>query len=393
MHISELICRHVRIPLKKKVKHASHERQSTDSLVVSCRLSDGTVGWGEGLPREYVTGDTIEDDLRLFEQANWSALLAGDVRTLDEAVEVVDRIQFDEHDPHGRQAFGNPLRCAAELAVLDAVTRSLGVSLSALFDCLPEAEPLRKRRSNVNYSGVITSTTMTKVKWYARGFRWAGFKHCKVKVGVEGVDDVELLTLVRKHLGNQIELRVDANEAWNRDNLLTNIERIKPFDVIALEQPVPHEEIGIIAELKSQIAIPVMLDESLCSLSDAKRAIDGNYCDSFNIRLSKCGGLINSVRLAKIAREVGLTFQLGCQVGETGILSAAGRHFLTNIDGWIAGEGSFDRFLVAERLTQEDLTFGFRGRGPALTKPGLGITVDTEAVQRVTIAQNQAELM
>lgn len=392
MHISELICRHVRIPLKKKVKHASHERQSTDSLVVSCRLSDGTVGWGEGLPREYVTGDTIEDDMRLYEQSDWLALLAGEISTLADAVARVDRIQFDEHDPHGRQAFGNPLRCAVELAVLDAVSKSLGVSLSTLFDCLPEAEPLRKRRSHVNYSGVITSTSMTKVKWYARGFRWAGFKHCKLKVGVEGVDDVELLTFVRKHLGNKIELRVDANEAWNRDNLLENIERIQPFQVVALEQPVPHEQIGVIAELKSQIAIPVMLDESLCSLSDAKRAIDGNCCDSFNIRLSKCGGLINSVRLAKIACEAGLTFQLGCQVGETGILSAAGRHFLTNIDGWIAGEGSFDRFLVAERLTKEDLTFGWGGKAPALKGPGLGVTVDNHAVERVTVAQKRADI-
>ena len=107
MHISELICRHVRIPLKKKIKHASHERQSTDSLVVSCRLSDGTVGWGEGLPREYVTGDTIEDDLRLFEETDWSSLLTGEIQSLPEAIELVGRIQFDDRDPAGRQAFGS----------------------------------------------------------------------------------------------------------------------------------------------------------------------------------------------------------------------------------------------------------------------------------------------
>jgi muconate cycloisomerase len=390
VHISELICRHVRIPLKTKVKHASHERESTDSLVVSCRLSEGTIGWGEGLPREYVTGDTVEDDLRLFEETDWAALFSGEISTLEEAVQRVDRIQFHDRDPTGRGAFGNPLRCAIELAILDAVTRSLGVSMSSLFDCLPEATSLRKQSPSIQYSGVITSTTLTRVKWYARAYRWTGFQHCKVKVGVAGVDDVELLTTARKHLGSNIALRVDANEAWNRDNLLEKIAQLKLFDLVALEQPVPHEDIQVIADLKPNITIPVMLDESLCSLADGRRAIEQKYCDSFNIRISKCGGLMHSVRLARMAKQAGLSFQLGCQVGETGILSAAGRHFLTNIGGWIAAEGSFDRFLVQERLTKEDLTFGWGGKAPALTKPGLGISVDNEAIERVTIARKDA---
>jgi muconate cycloisomerase len=133
--------------------------------------------------------------------------------------------------------------------------------------------------------------------------------------------------------------------------------------------------------------VPVMLDESLCTQSDAQRAIDHGTCDLFNIRLSKCGGFLPSLRIAALAARAGLGYQLGCQVGETGILSAAGRQFATSVAGIRHLEGSFDRLLVAERLTTEDLTFGWGGWAPALREPGLGVTIDRAAVDRVTIAR------
>ncbi|MFN9976440.1 MAG: enolase C-terminal domain-like protein, partial [Phycisphaerae bacterium] len=117
--------------------------------------------------------------------------------------------------------------------------------------------------------------------------------------------------------------------------------------------------------VREQLGVPVMLDESLCCMEDAERAITGQWCDLFNIRLSKCGGLIRSARLALKAIENGLSYQLGCQVGETGILSAAGRHFACTLTGYRFLEGSYDRFLVKDRLILEDITFRRGGRAPA----------------------------
>ena len=127
------------------------------------------------------------------------------------------------------------------------------------------------------------------------------------------------------------------------------------------------------------------LDESLCSLDDGRRAIEDGTCDRFNIRISKCGGLTNALLLAAMAHRSGLGYQLGCQVGETGILSAAGRHVACAIDHILALEGSFDRFLVRNPLTQENLTFARGGFAPALASPGLGVTVRDSEVQQVTI--------
>jgi muconate cycloisomerase len=112
----------------------------------------------------------------------------------------------------------------------------------------------------------------------------------------------------------------------------------------------------------------------------------------FNIRLSKCGGFLNSLRLAALAQEHGLAWQLGCHPGESGILSAAGRHWATSVANvrWL--EGSYDRHMLAEQPTQPDITFRYGGRAPALTGPGLGVTVDMQKLERMTVRTESARL-
>jgi muconate cycloisomerase len=130
--------------------------------------------------------------------------------------------------------------------------------------------------------------------------------------------------------------------------------------------------------------MPVMLDESLCGMSDAENCVHEGWGDLFNLRLSKCGGFLNTLRLAAYAYDHGLGCQLGCQVGETAVLSAAGRHFACSVRGLRALEGSFDRWLNRESLNTRDITFGRGGRAPALEGPGLGIDLDPQAIDRVT---------
>ena len=117
--------------------------------------------------------------------------------------------------------------------------------------------------------------------------------------------------------------------------------------------------------------MPIMFDESLCSRVDAEHIIAEGLGDLFNLRLSKCGGFLATLRLAQLARRHGLGYQLGCQVGETAILSAAGRHFATSVAGLRWLEGSYDRHLVREALGRVDLTFR-RGGAPRAAGAGTG---------------------
>ena len=166
---------------------------------------------------------------------------------------------------------------------------------------------------------------------------------------------------------------------------MARITELEPAGIQAVEQPVAHRDIDCLSAVRRQVRVPVMLDESLCSRLDAERAINQGLCDLFNLRLSKCGGFIPTLRLAQLAKERGIGYQLGCQVGETAILSAAGRHFAGSVAAVRYREGSYDRRLVREALSTSDITFGRGGWAPALDGPGLGIEIDRAALARVTV--------
>lgn len=384
IHVTELTVHHVHIPFRKRVEHASHARVDTESLVVRCQLSDGTVGWGEGLPREYVTGETIDTAWNMLHATNLPQQLARSWSGLSETIRTLDQFQLMRPGPDDRDCFGNSVRCAIEISILDAVCRFEKRPLSSVTELLPETIAIRSRSESARYSAVFTAMSPYAQISRALKLRFFGFQGAKVKTGVEGVDDVAMLKRLRFVLGRNFDLRIDANEAWTCDNLEANLAPLLPFGITSVEQPVPHEQVDGLSRLRGRIGVPLMLDESLCSLIDARRAIERGTCDLFNIRLSKCGGLLNSLRIAALANQAGLGYQLGCQVGETGILSAAGRHFATSVGNIRYLEGSFDRFLVKERLTVEDITFGYGGIAPALNSGGLGVTVDEAAVARVS---------
>lgn len=405
MHVARLTAYHVRIPLRQTVRHASQTRDSTDTLIVRCELNDGTIGWGEGLPREYVSGETIDDVWSALEAMDISESLSRPISDLSQVIKCLDRLtlctseisdlKFEIEETRRslveeylkRGCFLNSARCAIELAVLDAVCRREGRPLSDVTLLMPETSRVRTTSENVRYSGIITSLSSGQQMHAAFKQRVYGFRQCKVKVGGNADENVATLRRIRRVIGKRVELRIDANEAWTCAETVSQLRQLQRFGIRSVEQPVPHREIEGLAEARRQIDVPIVLDESLCSLSDGQRATDEGLCDLFNIRLSKCGGFVNSLRLAARAHSAGLGYQLGCQVGETGILSAAGRHFATSVSGLFALEGSYDRHLVVERLTREDLTFGYGGVAPAMKGPGLGVTVDQEALDRCTVRQ------
>ena len=383
MRVVELTAYHVRIPLVRPIRHASHARTSTDNLVVRCALDDGTEGFGEGVPRDYVTGETIDSALDLLRQSDLAARMEP-CADFAAAVGMAERLRLAPVPGDDRDCQGNAARCAVELALLDAFGRRFDEPLSRVTQLL--APDLYKPREDVRYSGAILSARAGfKLFLACLRVRVYRFAQVKVKVGIEGYDDVSRLRTIRRRMRRHVDLRVDANEAWSPSEAAERIRALEPFGITSVEQPLPHADVAALAEIRRQVRTPIMLDESLCGPIDAERAIDGQTCDLFNLRLSKCGGFIPSLRLAQMARRHGLGYQLGCQVGETALLSAAGRHFAASVAGLRYLEGSYDRHLVREALATSDITFGWGGRAPALPGPGLSVSLDPMALDRVTV--------
>jgi muconate cycloisomerase len=389
MTIQSIDLFHVAVPLRKPIRHASHERTTSDSLVVRVTLDDGHTGHGEGVPRSYVTGETIESTLATLESFDWARYFGrpADYRAVVQRLEELT-LPETEADPRGMA--GNAARCALELAVLDAYGRKFGASVTQAVRLVQvDGLQLHPRPQRVRYSGAITADSLARECKAAWKMWLYGFAQVKLKVGVAGQDDPARLERIRSILGRRMDLRIDANEAWPAAEAVERVAPLLRFHPSALEQPVPHAEADALAELRPHLGVPVMLDESLCGYPDALRAIERGTADLFNVRLSKCGGIVPSLRIMGLAQRAGLGLQLGCHPGETGLLSAAGRHVAANVRGVRYVEGSYDRHVLAENVAAEDITFGYGGRARPLTGPGLGVSINPGALERMTVARRE----
>lgn len=389
MRIAEIHAYHVPISLRRPIRHALAERTRSQNLIIRCQLEDGTVGWGEGVPRQYVTGESIEEAFDLFNQSQLKEQLGDRFPDFPAVIDCVDRLTLARKPDDLRCIHGNAARCAVELSILDAFGHYFNCPLSRLTQTIPSMKSLHHLQASVQYSGAITAESGIHEFISSLKMKIYGFAQCKVKVGILGQNDPSRIKRIRSILGNRVDLRIDANASWALDRATEQLAILSPFKITSVEQPLPHEQAKLLPSLRSRTDIPIMLDESLCSERDAHEAIENGLCDLFNIRISKCGGFVRSVRLACLAHRFDLGYQLGCQVGETGILSAAGRHFACSVSGISYLEGSYDRHLVREQLTHEDLTFGYGGRAPILNGPGLGITVDQEKVKGLCTKQQR----
>jgi muconate cycloisomerase len=128
-----------------------------------------------------------------------------------------------------------------------------------------------------------------------------------------------------------------------------------------------------------------MADESLNTVGDARTLAEAKACDLFNIRVSKNGGLSGALAVAEIAAAADIGIQVGAQVGETAILTAAGRLLAAHLPRIRYAEGSFGTLLLSEDISIQELRFGPGGAAPALNGPGLGIDVRVEALERLAI--------
>jgi muconate cycloisomerase len=154
--------------------------------------------------------------------------------------------------------------------------------------------------------------------------------------------------------------------------------------ISSVEQPLAGDDHEGLRRLTADLPEAIILDESLRTVDEARTLAGTGACDAFNIRVSKCGGLLPSLEIAGIAREHGLFTVVGAQVGESGILSAAGRHAAAAIVSPRYVEGSGGRLLLREDLTAENVLPGRRGWARTFTGPGLGVTVREDVLARHT---------
>lgn len=216
--------------------------------------------------------------------------------------------------------------------------------------------------------------------------KWAiaqGFKAMKVKVGIDPESDVTRVRSVREAIGPNIKLGVDANGGWTPDVAVKTIERLREFGIYFVEQPIAPEEVAVMAEVRKKIGLPLVADESIYTLQDAKTLVQLGAADVFSIYVGKAGGIGPAKKIADFAAANGVKCTVGSNL-ELGVGSAAMVHLAMAARGITAEEFPCDiigPFYYEDDIVREPLPIQ-PGKAMPNSKPGLGIELDDEKVKR-----------
>ncbi len=400
MKIVDIKCNPIRLPFRFSFGHSLASRNDSCNVIVQVELQtdsgERVIGYGESVPRDYVTGETVEGAIRIINEEYAPRLLQLEPATALDAVTALRELFYEFG--LDRRSLGASW-CAVELAVLDAVSRAQDLSVASLLaaynvvrDPSGTARPAgsvvsTSIASSVVYGAVVPFGGMAAFSALLLFFKSYGFRTVKMKVGRDWKSDLNRLRLARLIMGDETVLRIDANCAWTVDETLYFAEKMRPYKITSIEQPLDPEDLAGMQRITRELPETVVADESLCTLSQAQHLVELKACDAFNIRLSKVGGPLIATEIADLARRSGISCLFGAQVGESAILSAAGRAWASVAGPFENAEGSFNRFLLRQDLAAEDVTFGYGGIGKVLEGPGFGITVNERKIRSLTTSE------
>ena len=276
--------------------------QHTSPNVIVQINHNGHTGYGEAAPDEYY-GESQETVLACI------TMFAGNLGDDPFAIEdVMNRLE--------KIIRRNPAaKAAADMALYDLVGKMLGVPLYKLLGLNAANTP------HTSFTlGIDNPSEMAKKALAARDY-----PILKIKVGTK--HDLDTLKAIRDV--SSATIRVDANAGWTPEQAIRIIEEIAPYGIQLIEQPVYPADLEGLRLVRQHAPMPVFADESCVTVADIPRLAD--CVDGINIKLMKCGGLRQALKMIHVARAHGLQVMLGCMV-ESAIAITAAAHLSPLVD-------------------------------------------------------------
>ena len=293
-------------PYELQLQHtfsvSGSSRNSTPGVQVRLEY-DGFVGYGEASMPPYL-GHTVASVQSFLSRLRLDRF--SDPFQLEEIMAYVDSRATVL--PDGNLSDG-PARAAVDIALHDLFGKLLGQPLWRIFGLNPAKAPATSFTIGMDTPEVMAEKTREVA---------GRFKVLKVKVGQP--NDLEMIDAVRSV--SSLPIVVDANQGWtDRIKALTEIYALSERGVKMVEQPMPRERIDDIAWLSERSPLPIFADEAVQGMADLRR-IKGAY-NGVNIKLMKCGGLLEARCMQSYARAEGMKVMVGCMTETSCAVSAA----------------------------------------------------------------------
>lgn len=362
MRIEAVALRRVSMPLVRPFRTSFGVQTDRDALLVRVRTPEGD-GWGEcvamadtGYSSEFVDGAQLM--LRKFLAPR--ILAAGDIQAGDVGTLLAPM--------HGHRM----AKAALEMAVLDIQLKIAGRSFGEALGAVKESVECGV---SIGIPNSIDELIEQVDGYLADGYR-------RIKLKVEPGWDVEPVAAVRKVFGDELLLQVDANTAYTLDDA-EHLAKLDPYNLLLMEQPLPEDDFLGHARLAKKVGSPICLDESIRTVKDVELALELGACEVVNIKAGRVGGYLNAVAIHDLCYNAGIPVWCGGML-ETG-LGRAANVALAALPGFtLPGDTS-----ASDRYFTRDITEPFVMHDGLLDVPrgpGLGVTVDIDALTQVTTA-------
>lgn len=296
MKITKIETRVLSAPLKRPFRTSLREVTALEDLVVLVYTDCGLVGYGEGAATPTITGETMGTMRAVIEYLS-GFLIGRDIDEFDLLIDIID----------SKILKNSSAKSALEIALYDIRSRSKN---------LPLYKMLGGKRvefeTDITISlGSIDSMVADSISAIDRGY-----SILKLKVGGSVEADIDRVETIYRSIDSSVTIRLDANQGWSPQEsveILTTLES-RGVDMEFVEQPVKAYDIDGLKYIKDRIETPLLADESIFSVDDARRVLDMEAVDLINIKLAKCGGITNALKLADIASQYSIECMMGCML-------------------------------------------------------------------------------
>ena len=287
----------ISVPLRTPFKTALRTVSSVEDVIVEIHTDDGRIGYGEAPPTGPITGDTTGAIIGAIQDHISKAIIGMDV---DDFEDVLQKVQ--------KSIVGNTsAKAAVDMALWDLYGQKYRIPVYKLMG------GARKNIVTDITISVNDPETMVRDSLIALD---RGYDCLKMKVGVNPELDVARLKAVRQAVGNDVTIRIDANQAWNAKQAvkILNSMQDQGLQIELVEQPVPAHDLEGMKYVTERSYVPVLADESLYSPADAATILRMGAADLLNIKLMKCGGLYNALKICTMAEVYGVECMIGCML-------------------------------------------------------------------------------
>ena len=320
MKITKVRLGRISVPLRTPFKTALRTVNSVEDVIVEIHTDTGAIGYGEAPPTGVITGDTTGAIIGAIQDHIGKLILGREVDEFEDLLQVVQKSVV-----HNSSA-----KAAVDMALWDLYGQLYNIPVHKLMGG-SKKQIVTDLTISVNDPDVMVKDALDAV---ARGYDCL-----KMKVGVSPELDVARLSAVRKAVGNDITIRIDANQAWTPKQAvkILNSMQDQGLDIELVEQPVKAHDFEGLKYVTERSYVPVLADESVFSPEDAMTIMKMGAADLINIKLMKCGGLYNALKIASAAEVFGVECMIGCMLEAKIAVNAAvhlacAKNIITKVD-------------------------------------------------------------